>query len=95
MMHQLKRIPANEIKIDKEFTGAMEHDHSAEVIVRKTIEIGHELHMKVVAEGVETEAQFQRLRRLNCDLAQGYLFARAMPVQQLLAWRESRAAVSA
>ncbi len=94
MMHQLKRIPANEIKIDKEFTSAMEHDHIAEVIVRKTIEIGHELHMKVVAEGVETEAQFQRLRRLKCDLAQGYLFAKAMPVPALLAWRESRAVVS-
>ena len=53
-MHQLKRIPANEIKIDKEFIGAMTHEHSAEVIVRKTIEIGHELRMKVVAEGVET-----------------------------------------
>lgn len=88
MMHQLKRIPANEIKIDKEFIGAMTHEHSAEVIVRKTIEIGHELRMKVVAEGVETPEQFQLLKKLNCDVAQGYLFAR--PMQAMRYWRGRR-----
>ena len=93
MMHQLKRIPANEIKIDKEFIGAMTHEHSAEVIVRKTIEIGHELRMKVVAEGVETPEQFQLLKKLNCDVAQGYLFARPMPANALLAWQDEATAV--
>jgi EAL domain-containing protein (putative c-di-GMP-specific phosphodiesterase class I)/ActR/RegA family two-component response regulator len=88
MMHQLKRIPASEIKIDRGFVAAMETDHSAEVIVRKTTEIGHELRMKVVAEGVETQMQYQLLKKLNCDIAQGYLFARPMSLNALLAWRE-------
>ena len=95
MMHQLKRIPATEIKIDKGFVDTMDTDHAAEVIVRKTIEIGHELRMKVVAEGVETAAQFQQLGQLNCDIVQGYLFARPMPLQALLAWREARQVMSA
>ena len=88
MMHQLKRIPASEIKIDRGFVAAMETDHSAEVIVRKTTEIGHELRMKVVAEGVETQMQYQLLKKLNCDIAQGYLFARPMSLNALFAWRE-------
>jgi len=65
----------------------------AEVIVRKTIEIGHELRMKVVAEGVETPEQFQLLKKLNCDVAQGYLFARPMPANALLAWQDEATAV--
>lgn len=94
MMHQLKRIPANEIKIDMEFVRAMGHDRAAEVIVRKTIEIGHELDMKVVAEGVERREQFEQLKKLNCDLVQGYLFGRPVPARALLAWRHAGAVMA-
>ena len=91
MMQQLKRIPANELKVDKGFVLAMTHDADALVIVSKTIEIGHEMGMTVVAEGVETEEQLQKLRELKCDIAQGFLFAKAMPAAELLAWRAKTA----
>jgi EAL domain-containing protein (putative c-di-GMP-specific phosphodiesterase class I) len=84
MMQQLRNIPATELKIDKSFVQNMNGTASDRVMVRKTIEIGHELGMKVIAEGVETEEQLEFLRANGCDLAQGYLFSRPMPVEDLL-----------
>ena len=89
MMRQLKRMPANELKIDQEFIRGLGHDNDAEVIVRKTIEIGHELGMKVVAEGVETAAQLHMLSALNCDVAQGYLFSRPLTAVDIAAWSKT------
>ena len=89
MMRQLKRMPANELKIDQEFIRVLGHDNDAEVIVRKTIEIGHELGMKVVAEGVETAAQLHMLSALNCDVAQGYLFSRPLTAVDIAAWSKT------
>jgi EAL domain-containing protein (putative c-di-GMP-specific phosphodiesterase class I)/CheY-like chemotaxis protein len=86
MMQQLRNIPATELKIDKSFVGNMHNTESDRVMVQKTIEIGHELGMKVVAEGVETEAQLDFLRVNGCDVAQGYLFSRPLPVNDLLNW---------
>jgi len=56
------------------------------VMVQKTIEIGHELGMRVIAEGVETQAQLDFLLAQHCDMAQGYLFSRPLPPQELVAW---------
>src|ERR1700722_7716146 len=89
MMQQLKNIPATELKIDKSFVGNMHCTESDRVMVRKTIEIGHELGMKVVAEGVETQAQLDYLRANGCDIAQVYLFSRPLPVDELLNWLET------
>jgi len=86
MLQQLKRVPANELKIDKMFVQAMERDDDARTMVLKTIELGHELGMRVVAEGVETEEQLLRLSGMGCDIAQGYLFSRPVPLQEILAW---------
>jgi EAL domain-containing protein (putative c-di-GMP-specific phosphodiesterase class I)/FixJ family two-component response regulator len=86
MMQQLRNIPATELKIDRSFVGNMHCTESDRVMVRKTIEIGHELGMRVVAEGVETEAQLNFLRANGCDIAQGYLFSRPLPVNDLLGW---------
>jgi EAL domain-containing protein (putative c-di-GMP-specific phosphodiesterase class I) len=86
MLQQLKRVPANELKIDKSFVQAMEDGEDARTVVRKTIELGHELGMRVVAEGVETEEQLLRLSGMGCDIAQGYLFSRPVPLQDILAW---------
>jgi EAL domain-containing protein (putative c-di-GMP-specific phosphodiesterase class I) len=61
---------------------------SDRIMVQKTIEIGHELGMKVVAEGVETEEQLAFLRSKHCDIAQGYLYSRPLPVNELLVWLE-------
>jgi EAL domain-containing protein (putative c-di-GMP-specific phosphodiesterase class I)/ActR/RegA family two-component response regulator len=86
MMQQLRNIPATELKIDRSFVGKMHSTESDRVMVEKTIEIGHELGMKVVAEGVETQAQLDFLRANGCDVAQGYLFSRPLPVNELLNW---------
>jgi len=64
----------------------MDGTASDRVMVQKTIEIGHELGMNVVAEGVETPEQLDYLRSNGCDLAQGYLFSRPLPPKEMLDW---------
>jgi EAL domain-containing protein (putative c-di-GMP-specific phosphodiesterase class I) len=86
MMQQLRNIPATELKIDRSFVMNMLESDSDRVMVQKTIEIGHELDMKVVAEGVETSEQLKFLRSNGCDIAQGYLFSRPLPAEELLDW---------
>jgi EAL domain-containing protein (putative c-di-GMP-specific phosphodiesterase class I)/ActR/RegA family two-component response regulator len=86
MMHQLQLVPATELKIDREFVMKMHLSNSHRVMVQKTIEIGHELGLRVVAEGVETREQMDYLRTSRCDAAQGYLFCRPLPPLALLQW---------
>ena len=74
----LQRLPVDEIKIDKSFVIGMEGDRRKQQIVRSTIQLAHNLGLRVVAEGVETEAAQRRLTRLGCDLLQGYHIGRAM-----------------
>jgi EAL domain-containing protein (putative c-di-GMP-specific phosphodiesterase class I) len=92
MMQQLRLIPATELKIDRSFVQNMHLNHSDRVMVQKTIEIGHALSMKVVAEGVETKEQLDFLRADGCDTAQGYLFSRPLPVEQLVVWLKEHSA---
>jgi EAL domain-containing protein (putative c-di-GMP-specific phosphodiesterase class I) len=76
----LKRLPVSEIKIDRSFVMNMETSDDDAVIVRSTIELGHNLGLEVVAEGVETEPTRMRLAALGCDTIQGYLIGRpALP----------------
>jgi EAL domain-containing protein (putative c-di-GMP-specific phosphodiesterase class I) len=93
MMQQLRNVPATELKIDKSFVHEMHVNDGARVVVQKTIEIGHELGMKVIAEGVETADQLEFLRFNRCDLAQGYFFSRPLPVPDLLVWLKKSADV--
>jgi EAL domain-containing protein (putative c-di-GMP-specific phosphodiesterase class I)/ActR/RegA family two-component response regulator len=86
MMQQLRDIPATELKIDKSFVLNLFDNDRNRVIVLKTIEIGHELGMKVVAEGVETQEQLDFLRANRCDALQGYLFSRPLAMGDLLDW---------
>jgi EAL domain-containing protein (putative c-di-GMP-specific phosphodiesterase class I) len=86
MMQQLRLVPATEIKIDKSFVQNMQVNDSDRVMVEKTIEIGHDLGMKVVAEGVETLEQLEFLQSKGCDTAQGYFFSRPLPMDQLALW---------
>jgi EAL domain-containing protein (putative c-di-GMP-specific phosphodiesterase class I)/ActR/RegA family two-component response regulator len=86
MMQQLRHIPATEIKIDQSFVRNMQASNSDRIIVEKTIEIGHEMGMKVVAEGVETIEQLAFLRKLGCDIVQGYYFSRPLAPSALRAW---------
>lgn len=77
-LSRLKELPVSELKIDRLFISQMLEDPTDEAIVRSTIELGHNLGIKVVAEGVEDEKTLQHLRALKCDKIQGFYFARPM-----------------
>ena len=72
----LQRLPIDEIKVDRSFVMKLATDAADAVIVRSTIDLAHNLGLKVVAEGVEDEISLQRLIEYGCDCAQGYYFSR-------------------
>ena len=80
----LRVLPASELKVDQSFVMNMLADERDEVIVRSTIDLGHNLGLRVVAEGVEDMATLERLRVLGCDLVQGFGIAKPMPLERLL-----------
>lgn len=82
---QLKRLPVHAVKVDKSFIAEMHTDERDESIVRTVIALGHTLGLDVVAEGVETAESAERLRRLGCDLAQGWHFGAAQPAADITA----------
>ncbi|HET6264914.1 MAG TPA: EAL domain-containing protein [Usitatibacter sp.] len=82
----IKQLAVNELKIDRAFVSGMEADSRNAAIVRSTIELGHNLGLSVVAEGVETEHELAELRRFGCDVIQGYLYARPMAAEALEGW---------
>jgi len=82
----LKRMPVDELKIDKSFVMGMAENKDDETIVRSTIDLAHNMGLKVVAEGVESEAIVQRLAELRCDLAQGFHLSRPLSPDRLEAW---------
>ncbi len=82
----LRMLPAAELKIDRSFVTNLLNETRDEVIVRSTIDLGHNLGLRVAAEGVEDEATRERLRALGCDLAQGYGISRPMPLSRFVAW---------
>src|SRR5207302_8439805 len=87
----LKRLPVKQIKIDRSFVMNMEQDENDAVIVRSTIDLGRNLGLVVVAEGVESETVWLDLARLECDLAQGYYLSRPIPAEALADWVRQRA----
>ncbi len=89
-LSQLHRIPFTELKIDRSFVCNMGKDDEARAIVKTCIMLGHELNMRVVAEGVETEEQLELLKQMGCDLAQGYFIAKPMPGSELMDWAKTR-----
>ena len=89
----LKRIPSQELKIDKSIVQGVTDSQRDALIVRSTIDLAHSLGLKVTAEGVETNACFSLLSAMGCDLAQGYLIAKPLPGKELLTFlAEDRAA---
>ncbi len=84
----LKRLPVHELKIDQSFVRNMQGDASDAVIVRSTIDLAHNLGLKVVAEGVENAEVWDLLGALDCDEAQGFHMGRPMPVEAFPAWSE-------
>jgi predicted signal transduction protein with EAL and GGDEF domain len=85
-LSMLKRLPVDELKIDRSFVSPMMHDESDLIIVRSTIHLGHDLGMKVIAEGVEDQGTLDRLASLGCDLIQSYHVSRPLPADAFTHW---------
>ncbi len=86
----LKRFPLHKLKLDQSFVRDLEQDADDRAIASGVVNLGHSLGLTVIAEGVESEAQFDILRRLGCDEVQGYLFSRPLPAADLAAWLRQR-----
>jgi diguanylate cyclase (GGDEF)-like protein/PAS domain S-box-containing protein len=86
----LKRVPFDEIKVDRSFVMNMDKDEDDAAIVRSTIDLGRNLGLEVVAEGVESKEIWDRLNELGCTAAQGYYLTRPVPASELRTWLEER-----
>ena len=84
----LKRFPVDTLKIDKEFVRDLDSDHYADSLVSAIISMTASLELRLIAEGVETEAQRISLARQGCQFMQGYLFCRPLPASKLSLWLE-------
>jgi EAL domain-containing protein (putative c-di-GMP-specific phosphodiesterase class I) len=82
----LRKLPVHYIKIDKSFVMDMIQNEDDRVIVRSIVDLAHNLGLKVVAEGVESQEALDRLKELGCDLAQGYHMSRPLPAPEITHW---------
>jgi len=82
----LKQLPVDEIKIDRSFVKDMEHDGNDAIIVQSTIDLAHNMGLRVIAEGVENSVILSELSNRTCDLAQGYYMAKPMTNTELIDW---------
>ncbi len=87
----LRRLPVSELKIDRSFVARLVVDAEDAEIVRCTVDLAHSLGLLVIAEGVEDDETWERLRDLGCDAIQGWLVAAAMPPEEATAWLRVRA----
>lgn len=85
-MAQLKKMPLDELKIDKSFVLDLNNDEDDEVIVKSTVELAHNLGLSVVAEGVEDLLTLKKLTGFGCDVAQGYFIAKPMTAENFMKW---------
>jgi diguanylate cyclase (GGDEF)-like protein len=92
-LSHLARMPVDEVKIDRSFVQSLESDPEFATVLRSAIDMGHGLGLKVVAEGIETSAAANRLREFGCDIAQGYFYAKPMPLAEFAAWMNGKARV--
>ncbi|MFC8363285.1 putative bifunctional diguanylate cyclase/phosphodiesterase [Streptomyces griseorubiginosus] len=86
----LRRLPVSELKIDRSFVARLAVDNEDAEIVRCTVDLAHSLGLLVVAEGVEDDETWERLRDMGCDAVQGWLVAAAMPPEETTAWLLAR-----
>ena len=92
-LQYLFKLPLDVLKIDRAFISAMTSNAGASAIVRSAITLGHELNLQVVAEGVETKDELDMLKKLDCDVVQGYYTAAPMEVHQATDWLYSSMSV--
>ncbi len=90
----LKRLPIDELKIDKSFIDDIDYNENDRDIVRSIISLGHNLHLKVVAEGVEKQTQLDFLKDNGCDIIQGYFYSKPLIATALVEFLESFALAS-
>ena len=86
----VKKFPLDELKIDKLFIQNMRTIKGDQQIVRSVIDLAHNFELRVVAEGIEDDATYKDLKKMGCDLAQGYFLSRAIPSNDLLPWLKTR-----
>jgi diguanylate cyclase (GGDEF)-like protein len=89
----LKRLPVDDLKIDRSFVMGMESDENDAIIVRSVIDLGRNLGLRVIAEGIETPEVSTTLTAMGCDLGQGYHISRPIPAEKLRSWMVAHAAV--
>lgn len=85
----LQKLPVDSIKIDQSFVADMVDNSDSGIIVRSTIELGHNLALDIVAEGVENERTWKDLDKLGCDSAQGYFVSEPIPAERFRAWQHA------
>ncbi|MCY1283856.1 Chemotaxis response regulator protein-glutamate methylesterase [compost metagenome] len=88
-MLQLSRVPCSELKVDRAFVNGASQSPHLRILLESALDIARKLNLRVVAEGVETRADWQLLRELGCGEAQGYFIAKPMPGEAMLAWWRS------
>jgi diguanylate cyclase (GGDEF)-like protein len=89
-MAYLKDLPVDELKIDRSFVERMAHDAQSVILARSIVELGHNLGLTVVGEGVEDSVVGELLRETGCDIVQGYHYARPMPGDAIVSWQQDR-----
>ncbi|NEP63345.1 MAG: EAL domain-containing protein, partial [Symploca sp. SIO2G7] len=89
----LQKLPIDTLKIDNCFVRGVQTDRKNQVILKSAIQMGHELGLRIIAEGVETTDERVLLEHYQCDFAQGYLIGKPMSAQRLQAYLEQRLAV--
>ena len=82
----LRRLPVDEVKIDRSFVQGMATDPGELAIVRAVVDLARHFELRVVAEGVESERTLSLLADMGCDVGQGFLFSRPLPYDRLEAW---------
>ena len=88
-MEQLQRIPFSELKIDRAFVRGASEDPAARAILESNQLLAKKLNMTIVAEGVETQEDWNLVTELGCDQVQGFFVARPMPIDELCVWLRS------
>jgi EAL domain-containing protein (putative c-di-GMP-specific phosphodiesterase class I) len=91
----LHALPVDDLKLDRAFVAHCDTDPRSAAIVKSTVELAHNLDMRMIAEGVENEAVLDRLRRWDCDLVQGYHLSRPQPPERLTPWLRERQSLAA
>ena len=86
----LRRLPVDEVKIDKSFVLGLASDLGDLAVVRAIVDLGHSLGLTVVAEGVEEDATRDQLVEMGCDIAQGYLISRPLGAERFDSWLQAR-----